>query len=331
VAEPQTAAPDTAALDAIVANLAGEAPAPVSDSEALAEAIEAAKGEPEAKPAEPAPAPAPEASAAEAKADEAPLDEGSREFKSLARKEKALREEQAAVKAEAEKLAAARAQIAEYEQAKRIAKRDPVAALKALGFDDKQLADAARDIYGATLGDDAPQDWREKRSRRVIESETEDLRAQLEELRASVPKMFEEQRREQQRQSYLSQLQAQLPTVSDGTRFLKKLATKDPAAAARAIYALAEKHANEEGTIPDVGDLAKQLEGRLAEDLGIFLDDEPPAAPKQTPQKAGERNAATLTNKNTATATKPRATPATKDELIGEILDDLKEGRHTLR
>jgi hypothetical protein len=319
MAEPAT---DNAAIDALVDSFAGgDAPAPAEAD--TPDAIEAAP-EPPAPAPEEKPAPA-SASSGQAKiADD--VDPGTPEFQALARKEKKLREEQAAIKAEREAVEAAKAQLAEYERAKRIAKRSPVEALKALGYDDKQMADAARLIYGETLGDEAPADVKQHRARAVLERETEDLRAQIEELKAQVPKMFEEQRREAARQSYVAQLKSALPSVSEGTRYLKRLAAKDPDAATRAIYALAEKHAAEEGTVPEIRDLASKLESQLVKDLSLFLDeDAPPAAPKQSTKAAGEQKTATLTNRNTVTATKPRRQPQNDDELISDIVAEVKE------
>jgi hypothetical protein len=253
------------------------------------------------------------------------IPEGSPEFQALARKEKRLREEQAAIKAEREAVEALKGQIAEYERAKRIAKRDPVAALKSMGFEPKDIQDAARHLYSESLGDDAPAEAKQLRERASLLRETDELRAQLEELKASVPRMFEEQKREVTRQAYVAQIKNALPSAAEGTKYLSRFVKKDPDAAARAIYAIAEKHAADEGTVPDIRDMAKKLESQLVSELSMFIDeDAPPAAPKQTTKAAGEQKTATLTNRS-ATATKPRRQPSNDDEIIAEIVAEVKE------
>jgi hypothetical protein len=97
-------------------------------------------------------------------------------------KEKALREERAALQKERSEM---EAQIAEFRRASEFAKEDPVAVLRALGVSGDDFTTVADHALNESLGDLAPEDYRREQAQLRQQRELAQAKQELERIRTA--------------------------------------------------------------------------------------------------------------------------------------------------
>jgi hypothetical protein len=254
------------------------------------------------------------------------LDEkGPAAFAAIAKREKKQREAHAARLAELKVAEEERKALAEFQEAKRLAARDPLSAIKAIGLSEQQFADLSRELYAHSLGDQAPPEWKAQKQQRTALQEVEERAQKLVDER--IAQFTQQMQAERAREQYVTQVRESLPTLAEGTKHFARLVTADPARATDTIFRLAAKHAQEHGEVPDLATIARQYEEALSEELRPFLAED--EAPKQTNRPAAQLKTATLTNRNTATPTKPRSSPKSDEEELEQLIAEANRSIRT--
>ena len=342
---PEPTADAHPARDAILAELeqldeSGEL-APEPAAEAPTEAQDGAQAAPEEQPEAEA---EPEAEQEAAPAEE-PEKEPEDDAKTQERLERIHREEKrvkAEVQAERDKLAEEKKQVEEqrqeverFEEVKKRAKYDPVAAMKALGISEEDFDTVSKAIYMASPKAQKDPKLREAAAREKLRSETT---SEVEELRNEIKALREEREQERAQQTQQQQIQqyteavTKIATSSEDAPLVKKAMEGDPDGTKKALIAEAESLYQQTGEVPEHGDVVAALERAERarfEKYGVDPQMVIKAKPKnQTPASAGETKSGgkTLTNE-LGTSTKPRSEPASRKDLENELLKDLEQGK----
>ena len=139
---------------------------------------------------------------------------------------------------------------------------------------------------------------------------------------------------EQQQAQHLAQRKAwvssELDKLPEQMKYTKAVATVRKEFLTEQLHTMATNYERTYGEQPSIAHLAEMLETEYAKDLGPLVEAlMKTSAPvqTQTPATAAKSDAQTLTN-TLNSVTKPRNTQLTEDELVDEVINDLKTNKH---
>jgi hypothetical protein len=255
----------------------------------------------------------------------------------IARQRKAaleeLRQAKEALEADRRAFEAERAKTQRPSSDKR--SKDPIAALVEQGYlpadpelQAKALHALSQSKYAEILGEKAPKELQEARSKWEAEKRVYELQQEVRALRDEQNKRMDDERATKAAQAFKDDVKERLVNLPDTMPHLKRIARRKTDAVVDQVYEVTEKVFAATGEIPDVGDVLKYLQKHYEE---LFGEDF--AAIKQEVLKTADKPDAaqtsattkTLSN-NDGTSTRRQQEPIDHDARSALVVDELKAG-----
>jgi hypothetical protein len=247
---------------------------------------------------------------------EEPVVQVSPQLALLAKKEKSLREREAAVetrvKEEVER------QVKEALESLRLeASQNPKEYLKKLGFE--RPVDVAADIYYDELGDDAPAEFKAKKQQIQANKQL----AEMKRLVAEFEHKQAEAQSVKERDVYISQLNGYLQASLEGQPYLAAEYEDDPLGTLDAMMQAAANMIGSSGKVPSAKDVAEALNAEISK-LATRYSQMGEKAQKETRPPSGKPATTTLTTKQTAGKANIQDPAFDKERTISELIAEVK-------
>ena len=181
-----------------------------------------------------------------------------RQLAVLQRQEQALKEREAKIK-ETE---------AAFEQFKALLSTNPTAALEKIGVADPGAV--ALDIWNTALGDEAPEDFKQKLAERKTTSQVEQLRAELEQQKHFMQQQLQQAQQQAVLKAKADEIRSFTSSIPEEYSFIRRLASHNQEEALRSIAVLTESAYQQNGQWPAMSDVAKALNEQLESDWKIL-------------------------------------------------------------
>lgn len=231
----------------------------------------------------------------------------------IKRQEKRQREEyekrKQELKAQEDQLSSVHQQLSQFKAAAQAAKSDPIALLRLLGYESPdQFQRLAQSAWVEAVGEDAPQEWREKVKGNTIESRLARIEADLVRREQAIEQREQQRSMQEAVANYYRSIESSLSTISeDDYPHVSAFIEEDPAQTANAMLQLASDYAEQnpqsEPLTPQ--DLADMFEENLAREMKVYerIHGRKANKGKASNKAAGQAKTPrkTLSNRNTQT------------------------------